>query len=111
MMNLSEKIELFRELSTDEIFSAEAFYEVLETCGDLKANYHDYMTSNPINCDTELLRLPIADYDLCCALLTMLLREDHFCNGSFGRRERSGQVKPIIAKIIKLLEDRYEAFM
>lgn len=61
------------------------------------------MTTTPINCDQELLRLPTADYDLCCALLTMLLREDYFSNGSFDRRQRRGQVKPIIERIIALL--------
>ena len=36
------------------------------------------MTTEPINCNEELKRLESADYDLCSALLTMLLREDHF---------------------------------
>lgn len=51
---------------------------MLEETGDLKTNYWDYMTTEPINCNEELKRLECADYDLCSALLTMLLREDHF---------------------------------
>ena len=35
-------------------------------------------------------------YNLCCTLLTMLLREDHFSNGSFERRFRMGQVTQMI---------------
>ncbi|MCR5106116.1 MAG: hypothetical protein K6B68_16925 [Eubacterium sp.] len=60
--------------------------EDLEKMGDLKTDYADYMTSGPIDCDEESKRLPDADYDLCSELLTMLLREDNFDNGSFERR-------------------------
>lgn len=102
----NEKIVLFQKLNTEKITDAETFYETLEKCDALKTNYHDYMTTAPIDCDKELLRLPRADYDLCCALLTMLLREDHFCNGSFAKRQRMGQVKPIVEQIIHLLESQ-----
>jgi hypothetical protein len=102
----NEKIVLFQKLNTKKITDAETFYETLEKCDALKTNYHDYMTTSPIDCDEELLRLPRADYDLCCALLTMLLREDHFSNGSFVRRQRIGQVKPIVERIIHLLESQ-----
>lgn len=102
----NEKIVLFQKLNTKKITDAETFYETLEKCDALKTNYHDYMTTAPIDCDKELLRLPRADYDLCCALLTMLLREDHFCNGSFAKRQRMGQVKPIVEQIIHLLESQ-----
>lgn len=102
-MNINEKIALFQKLNSRELLRVELFYDVLEKCGALKTNYVEFSTTHPVDCDTELLRLPTADYDLCCALLTMLLREDHFSNGSFERRERSGQVKPIIERIIALL--------
>ena len=105
-MKPNEKMALFQKLNTKKITDAETFYETLEKCDALKTNYHDYMTTVPIDCDKELLRLPRADYDLCCALLTMLLREDHFCNGSFARRQRMGQVKPIVEQIIHLLESQ-----
>ena len=64
---------------------------------------HYYMTTEPIHCDKELERLPEADYDLCCALLTMLLREDHFSNSSFDGRYQAGQVQPILQRMIDLL--------
>lgn len=102
-MKTKDQIMLFEELNRRSVMSAEALYDALEKCDALKYNYHEYMTTAPIDCDKELLRLPVADYDLCCALLTMLLREDHFCNGSIERRQRCGQVKPIIERIIKLL--------
>lgn len=103
-MELSQKISLLKNLSSDRILRAECFYEVLEKCGDLKLNYHEYASTRPIDCSQELLRLPTADYDTCCALLTMLLREDHFSNGSFEGRQRKGQVKPIVGRMLFLLQ-------
>ena len=98
-----DKISLLEQLNCNQILKVEIFYKTLEECNALKTNYHDYMTTAPIDCDEELLRLPTADYELCCALITMLLREDHFNNGSFDRRQRRGHVKPIIERMIYLL--------
>ena len=105
-MTNAEKIALFQKLNTDALLRAELFYEVLEECEALKKNYHEYIITAPVDCNQELLRLPSADYDLCCALLTMLLREDHFINGSFDTRQRQGQVKPIVERMISLLEEK-----
>ncbi len=102
-MDIYEKISAFQELNSIDILSAEKFYETLEKCDALIGNYWKYMSTEPINCDKELLRLPTADYKTCCALLTMLLREDHFSNGSFIIRQQDGQVKPIVDRIISLL--------
>lgn len=103
-MQTSQKIALLQTLSSDRILHADLFYDILEECGDLKFNYYDYATTHPIDCRQELRRLPTADYDTCGALLTMLLREDHFSNGSFGERQRNGEVKPIVDRMISLLE-------
>lgn len=80
------------------------YYELLENMRDLKYNYHDYATTAPIDCDKELERLQSADYELCTALLTMILREDHFSNGSFEKRQRAGQVTAILNRMIEVLE-------
>lgn len=98
-----EKMRILQELKHRDRISESDYYETLERIGALKNNYGDYMTTGPIDCDTELRRLPDADYDLSCALMTMLLREDHFCNGSFERRYRAGQVQPILQRMIDLL--------
>ena len=82
----------------------ELYYDLLDCMGDLKSNYYDYMTTEPINCEIELNRLPAADYDLCAALLTMLLREDHFSNGALRERYEAGQVDAILYRMIALLE-------
>ena len=107
-MKNCDKILLLEKLNCEEDLCANRFYAVLEKCDAIKTNYHEYMTTAPINCDQELLRLPTADYDLCCALLTMLLREDYFCNGSFDRRQRCGQVKPIIERMIHQIASKNE---
>lgn len=102
-MKLCDKISLFEKLNSSNVLKVDFFYSILEQCGALRTIYYEYMTTTPINCDEELLRLPNADYDLCCALLTMLLREDYFSNGSFEFRQQSGQVKSIVERILKLL--------
>ena len=103
MTNIERK-KILQQLDANRIYRETIYYETLESLGDIKTNYGDYMTTEPINCDEELKRLPNADYELCSALLTMLLREDHFCNGSFERRCREGQVRPIIDRMIQLLD-------
>ena len=101
----SQKIALIKKLSDNRILPTQLFYDILTDCGDLKFNYFDYASTHPIDCRKELSRLPYADYDTCCALLTMLLREDHFSNGSFEKRQRNGEVKPIIDKMLLLLQN------
>ena len=58
------------------------------------------MTTEPINCNEELQRVKNADYELCTALLTAILREDHFSNGSFEYRQRAGQVDEILKRMV-----------
>ena len=102
-MKTEDKIKHLKELCDKGVLRESIYYEILEKCDILKLHYYDYMTTAPIDCDKELLRLSSADYDLCCALITMLLREDHFINGSFERRQRQGQVQPIIERILGFL--------
>ena len=65
------------------------YCSLLEELVDLKGNYADYMTTEPINCNEELQRVKNANYELCTALLTAILREDRFSNGSFEHRQRA----------------------
>ena len=103
-MNKQEKINAIRQL-LDAPSTEVKYYELLENMGDLKTDYHTYATTEPINCDKELERVPNADYELCTALLTMILREDHFSNGSFERRQRIGQVNAILKRMIETLTE------
>ena len=77
----------------------------------LKTNYGDYMIAEPIDCNEEQKRISGADYELCTALLTMLLREDHFSNGSFDQRFADGQVLPVIKFLKeKKIADSYQYY-
>ena len=76
-----------------------AYYEMMENAGWLEHRYYDFMTTAPIDVTEELKRLPTADFHLCCALMTMLLREDHFCNGSFVDRIADGSVDRILSRM------------
>ena len=108
-MVLEYKIGQLESLLDPKKTMEDTFYAVLEDIGALKYNYYDYMTTEPINVAEELKRLPDADYDLCCALITMLLREDHFCNRSFGKRLKNGEVHPIVEKMVSILKESPEA--
>ena len=65
-MNKYDKVSAIKEL-IDVQDTAEKYYELLENMGDLKTDYHTYATTEPINCDKELERVPNADYELCTA--------------------------------------------
>lgn len=102
-MERQEKLRILTNLQNIENIHVDLYYETLERTGDIKFHYYDYLITEPVHCEKELERLPDADYDLCCALLTMLLREDHFSNGSFDERYKNGQVQPILQRMINLL--------
>ena len=84
-MTNQDKIKAIRH-TIDHPNTEDAYYRLLEDIGGLKRNYWDYMITEPIDCDKELERIPDADYELCTALLTMILREDHFSNGQLRVR-------------------------
>lgn len=108
-MEIREKIELFKTDLPENTDTHDFFYKIFEKADAIRYNYGDYMVTSPINCDKELERLPDADYDLCCALMTMLFREDHFSDyGCFDRRYKNGDVQKIIDRIILLLENKFE---
>lgn len=77
-MENKEKRQFLQNLINAETLSVTSYYETLENTGDMKYNYGDYLITEPIDCNMELARLKDADYELCCVLLTTLLREDHF---------------------------------
>ena len=98
-MTNKEKAQMIQAV-IDQPGRERTYYGLLEDLGDLKSNYADYMTTEPINCNEELQRVANADYELCTALLTAILREDHFSNVSFERRQRAGQVDEILKRMV-----------
>lgn len=79
--------------------SATSYYDIMENAGWIEYKYSRFMTTVPIDANEELKRLPNADFSLCCALMTMLLSEDHFNNGSFEHRIVDGSVARVIARM------------
>ena len=102
-MTKAEKIRRIQGILELRDPREDLYADLLKTMGDLKTNYGDYMITEPIDCNEELKRVPGADYELCTALLTMLLREDHFSNGSFDRRFADGQVLPVLMRMKDVL--------
>ena len=108
-MTNKEKIQLLKAEPPKPCCLADYYQELLEKVGSIKYSYGDFMTTEPINCDEELKRTATADWDLCCALLTMLFREDHFAQyGCFESRCEKGDVQRIINRMVFLLEQKEE---
>ena len=103
-MDITAKIKMLKSVSTNNVRQEHLLRETICKCNLLKHDYSFYMTTHPINCDIELLRLPSSNYDLCCVLLTMLFREDHFCNGALEKRIRNGDMKCVVDRLISILE-------
>ncbi|MBO6175828.1 MAG: hypothetical protein J6O19_11730 [Lachnospira sp.] len=102
-MTKAEKTQKIQEVLELKNPKENLYADLLKTMGNLKNNYGDYMLTEPIDCDEELERIPKADYELCTALLTMLLRENHFSNGSFEWRFAEGQVLPVLVRMKHVL--------
>lgn len=106
-MTNKEKIELLKTKPPKPCCLADYYQNLLEQIGAIKLHYYDYMITEHINVDEELKRVETADLDLCGALLTLLLREDHFAQyGCFERRCEKGDVQKIVDRMIYVLEDR-----
>ena len=102
-MTKSEKLRKIQEILELKNPQENLYADLLKTIGDLKTIEGDYMIPEPSECHEVLKRVPGADYELCTALLTMLLREDHFSNGSFERRFADGQVLPVLVRMKDVL--------
>ncbi len=99
-MTNTEKISKIQAVQSTGLPNESIYYNLLEEIGDIQQHYYDYVSTNV---DEEIKRLPNVDYHLCCCLLTLILREDHFCN-SFGNRYNSGIVNEILDRMVLLLE-------
>ncbi|MGL4953101.1 MAG: hypothetical protein ACRC5Q_04790 [Culicoidibacterales bacterium] len=80
------------------------WYKMLKSIRAFKTDYLHYMTTDPIDADKELARASTADYDLCAALLMMLLREEQYTAGAFQDRRDSGEITTIIERMISFLD-------
>jgi hypothetical protein len=100
IMSNEEKKRILQCLSSKGTYKP--YHEALEAMGDIRYNYTEYFENH--NADEAIQLLPTADYDLCCAILTLILREDYWINGSFERRYSNGQVTAVVERMLELLQ-------
>ena len=103
-MNNKEKRIAIQKLIDHPGKNEKIYYDLLSQIEGIKRDYGDYMTTSPINCDKELETLNESSFDRCLALLTMILREDHFCCGSLIKRIENGQVNAILERLNEYLK-------
>ena len=105
MSSIVESINKLLQYSECNANYENDLYALIDSLGGTVQNYGDYLSTHPINCDEELKDLDKADLFKCRVLLTMLLREDHFSNGSLLIRFNNGQINKILLKVITILEE------
>ena len=101
MENEQIVIEL-KELLYEVMMQPKASRELLAAWPGLKNNYHDYMITEPIDFRKELNHVPEADYDICCALLTMIVQEKENQDELFESYVYNSDVIRILNRMIKL---------
>ena len=72
----TEKLKKIQLLLNQKNLYEDQYERLLAATGDWKSNYTDYLITEPIDLVEELKRVPEADYELCTALLTMLVKEE-----------------------------------
>lgn len=102
-MTRADKIRKIQGVLELKLPHANVYVDLLRLMGDLKNNYGDYMITEPFDYNEELKRIPNADYELCTALLSMMLKEDYFAKDSFNRRFADGQVLSILERMKDVL--------
>lgn len=80
-------------------FNFDDFYKALEQAGFIDYQYKSKFRTQPINVDFELRKLKDADLNFTRALITAIIREDHFSNGSFDERLENGEVIKVLKKL------------
>lgn len=103
---MSRKIEALKSLlnidKNSVRYPVETYIRVLEEINALTYNYDEWLGDNAV--DRQLEKVADADYNLACALITLTLREDYWCNGAFEERYKAGEIEPIIFRMISELE-------
>ena len=103
MSNIAELINKLLQYSECNANYENDLHVLIDLLGGTVQNYGDYLGTHPINCEEELKALDKADLFKCRVLLTMLLREDHFSNGSLLIRFNNGQISKILLRVKTLL--------
>ncbi len=103
-----------QEASTDRVFryikdlrkkyidSESDFLETVYRADLMDRHYASNLTTSPIHIEEEMKKLGDADYVFSKALLTAILREDHFANGSLIERIENGDLLKVLKRLKKL---------
>ena len=78
-MRKSEKLKKIQLLLNQKNLYEDQYERLLAATGDWKSNYTDYLITEPIDLVEELKQLAMPGghfYELCTALLTMLVKEE-----------------------------------
>lgn len=81
------------------------FCDELYKMNCMLSNYYDYLEYEPMDVDKEMQRIDTVDFVTAFAILTMVFREDYFCNGAIIRRVEDGTLDEIINKIKTLFNE------
>lgn len=76
--------------------------KILAKWPGLRNDYRDYLITEPVDYRQELERTPDADYDLCCALLTMVVRKEETPGKAFETYVYNGDVIRLLNRMIKV---------
>ena len=103
-----DNINALEHAIEQQSYNEKIYYDLLNSFGGPIKNYTDYLTSQPVDCDYELTDAEKADFNKCLGLLTMILREDHFCDGALVKRVKNGEVRIILERMLFLLKNNTE---
>ena len=103
-MNQKDILFVLNNLIEMHRMRKDAYYGALKTLGLLIINDRRFFQL-PINADAELEKLDEADFERCGALLTMLLREDHWFENAFDERLVQGWPQRIVKRMITLAKE------
>ncbi|MGM0395682.1 MAG: DUF6508 domain-containing protein, partial [Bacillota bacterium] len=103
-----------KKASTDRVFgyikvlkesfidSESDFLETVYRADLMDRDYASNLTTKPIHIEEEMKKIDDADYVISRAILTAILREDHFTNGSLIERIENGDLLRVLKKLKKL---------
>lgn len=102
MEEMENKLTELKTLLYKVMVQPQVGHKCLAEWTGLKSNYHDYLITEPVDYKKELERVPDADYELCCALLTMIVWKKDGGRAALNRCVYNSEVIRILNRMIKL---------
>lgn len=100
--NVKQLFGYIKLLKSNNIDFKSDFIKSFYQSGLLDIQYCDHMTTRPISLDEEMNHLDNANYAFSRALLTAIMREDYFENGSLMERIKTGDLVKVMKRLKKL---------